>query len=189
MSDQPTNEQIQTASMILNNAGYNSLSALQIRLDMRDEIANFQKYLLGIETIIDVDDNGQAVEKQIVVGEALVNQRGFQSLMGWISFIMNKHTVMGNFLDEDWYGSYMCDLHKDVFCDLLINREDYGIKMKMLQPIHSKFMMCSRLVLTRPIGDKERNGMNNVTKVVENTQTNSMTKGGFMSGFLGGGKK
>lgn len=186
--ESPSNEQIQSAAMVLNNAGFNSASALQIRLDMRDEIQNFQKYLLGLETIVDVDEDGQPVERVIQNGERLVNEKGFQCLMGWISFIMNKHTVMGNFIDDKWYGDYMCDLHKDVWFDLLVNKQKYGIDINMLQPIHSKFMMCARLVLTRPIADKERNGMNNTTKIVENTNTNTASKGLFAS-ILGGGRK
>lgn len=188
--DQPTNEQVQSAAMVLNNAGFNSTSALQIRLDMRDEVRNFQTYLLGQETVIDVDENGEAVEKVVQVGEPMVNALGYQAMMGWIHSIINKHTIMGNFIDEEWYGNYMSDLHKDVWCDLLVNREAYGINIKKLQPIVHKYMMCVRLMLTRPIGDKERNGMNNVTKVVENQTTTMGSKGGgFMGVLLGGGKK
>jgi hypothetical protein len=184
-----TNEQVQSAAMMLNNAGFNSANALQIRLDMRDEVANFQKYLLGLETIVDINQDGDAVERVIQQGERLVNDYGFQALMGWISFIMNKHTVMGNFLDENWYGDYMCDLHMDIWSDLVINRRKYGIDINMLQSIHNKFMMCSRLLLTRPIGDKERNGMNNTTKIVENTQTNNQSRGLFSSFMGGSGRK
>lgn len=188
--DQPNNEQVQSAQMILNNAGFNSASALQIRLDMREEVASFQKYLLGLETIIEIDENtGEPVERIVQQGERLVNDKGFQCIMGWVSSIMNKHTVMGNFLDEKWYGEYMCDLHKDVWCDLIKNTDKFGIELSNLQGIHGKFMMCARLVLTRPIGDKERNGMNNTTRVVEN-QTTTNQGGGVFSGFFrGGGKK
>lgn len=188
--DQPTNEQVQSAAMVLNNAGFNSSSALQIRLDMRDEVRNFQTYLLGQETIMDVDERtGEPIEKIIQIGEPLVNALGYQCMMGWIHSIINKHTIMGNFIDEDWYGNYMSDLHKDVLCDLVVNRKAYGIDQRKLQPILHKYMMSVRLMLTRPIGDKERNGMNNVTKVVENTNTNTMPKNGFMGMMLGGGKK
>jgi hypothetical protein len=184
-----SNEQIQNAAMLLNNAGFNSANALQIRLDMSDEIARFQKYILGLETeIIEDKETGEIRERMIQSGEQLVNNLGFQTIMGWISFIINKHTIQGNFIDDDWYGSYMCDLHKDTYCDLMMNRKKYGIDIRQIDSIHAKFMMCTRLILTRPIGDKERLGMNNTTRIEERSVTNQGQRGLFGSGLFGGKK-
>ena len=188
MSENPSQEQISTAATILNNAGYNAASALQIRLDMREEISMLQTYLLGLQIVFEEDSEGNNHEVARPLGIPLVNDRGYQACMGWIqSVIMNKHTVMGNLIDDEWYGNYMCDLHKDVWFDLLVNRNDYGISIKMLQPIHSKLMMAARLILTRTIGDKERIGMNNTTRIEERTQTQAAKQGAF-SGFFGGKK-
>lgn len=189
---QPSQEQIMTAAQVMSNAGYNSASALQVRLDMDQQIAEFERYLLGVHTQVVVDElSGQPREVHYRVGEGLVNERGRMAIIGWLQIIANKHTVMGNFLDEDWYGRYMCDLHKDTWCDMMKNRVDYGIDLKKIQGIHSKFMMYVRLLLTRPIGDKERLGMNNTTKIQETTQNNSVQRGGGVFSGLGlfGGKR
>jgi hypothetical protein len=186
----PSQEQVISAGQIMTNAGFNSATALQIRLDLNDEVKEFQKYMLGIDTIIVEGENGEPVEKIIEIGEPMVNRLGAQSMMGWIKFITNKHTVQGNFLDDAWYGDYMCDLHKDVWDDLMVNREKYGIQIRQIRPLHSKFMMFSRLLLTRPIGDKERLGMNNTTRIQETNNSSQVQRGSFSGlGALFGGKR
>lgn len=173
--------------VMTSNQQFTNANALHIRLDMNDEIANFQKYILGVETIYVEGENGEPVQQVIKTGERVVNDLGFQSLMAWISFVINKHTVMGNFIDEDWYGRFMKDLHMDVWQDLIINRKRYGIDSKQVQSLQAKFMMCTRLILTRPIFDKERQGMNSTTRIEERSATVPL-KQGFFSGLPFGKK-
>lgn len=181
--NQPSQEQLNAAQTIMNNAGYNAANVVQMRLNMDPEIANFQKFLLGFDTYVDFDEKtGEPKEVLQRVGDPLVNNKGLQAIMHWAtSSFLNRHTVQGNFLDEDWYGVYMCDLYKDSFQDLLVNRINYGIEYTQLQPIHDRMIACARLILTRPIADKERLGMNNTTRIEERSQTNQMTKGGGFS--------
>jgi len=180
---------VNTQGVMMNNQQFTNANALALRLDMRDEVANFQKFILGLETVYIQDpETGETVQQTVQSGERVVNDLGFQSLMAWISFVLNKHTVMGNFIDEDWYGFFMKDLHMDVWQDLVINRVKYGIDTRQLQSLHSKFMMCTRLVLTRPIFDKERQGMNSTTRIEERSATVPL-KQGFFSGLPFMGKK
>lgn len=179
--------QYQNQGYSVSNLPYLTASALQIRLDLSQEIIEFQKYILGIEVYYEQTPDGPQ-EKIKRVGSKLVNDLGFQAFIGWITFVVNKHTMMGNFITENDYNKYLCDLHKDVWCDLVINRNEYGIDLRQLPALHAKFMMCARLVLTRPIFDKERQGMNVTTKIEERSQTSQTSKAGMFSGFFGGRK-
>jgi len=43
--------------VMMNNQQFTNANALALRLDMRDEIASFQKYILGLEVIYTSDPN------------------------------------------------------------------------------------------------------------------------------------
>ena len=189
MDDMSQMNNTNTQGMMMNNQQFTNASALAIRLDMRDEVANFQKYILGLDTIYVQDpETGETVEKIVQNGERLVNDLGFQSIMGWIAFAFNKHTVMGNFVDEDWYGQVMKNLMLDVGQDLIVNRVKYDIDSRQYQPILHKFEIMIASVLTRPLFDKERQGMNSTTRIEERSATVPL-KQGFFSGLPFMGKK
>jgi hypothetical protein len=171
----------------MNNQGFNSASALQIRLDTQGVIDNFQIYLRGkdVRTILD-EKTGKPKQVVLWSGEPIVNDNGYQAIMRWLNLTLNSQVIQGNLLDAEYFGEYMMNLRKDIAMDLMINRQKYGIHLRNYQGIIAGFSNCAYLILTRPLFNKERDGMNNTVKVSEtmNTQPSS----GWSIPFLGGKK-
>ena len=193
-SDPGFNPQNYSATQFqLNNQGFNSASALQIRMNPERIIQDFEIYLKG-KNVVQVQ-NPKTKQLEFVdlmggKGKAVVNDLGYQAVMGWLTMIMNNQVIQGNFLDESYFGEYLMNLRKDVAMDLIVNRRNYELDIREVEPLIAKFMNCSYLLLTRPLFNKERDGMNNTVKVVENSQTMPL-KTGMMSNipFFGGGRK
>lgn len=181
------NQSYKNFGMSSSNQGFNSAGALQIRLDT-SFLAEFEKYLLGVDTQIVQDDQGQFTEQVVWQGEAVVNTLGYQTVMQWMKIVINKTTLQGNFITEDDYGNFMCDVHRDVLEDLMTRRKDYGLNIRDLQPLLHKFMNCTRVVMTRQLFNKERDGMNNTMRVHETMQSQNNSKGFFSMPFFGGKK-
>lgn len=170
----------------MNNQGFNSASALQIRIDTDPLIERFQIYLRGkdIRTVMDEEGNS----KQVILwsGSPIVNDNGYQAVMSWITLIYSTHVIQGNFLDEQYFGTYLMNLRKDFFLDMMKNRHEYNIPIKEIEALSAKFCNCAYMLLTRPLFNKEREGMNNTTKTVESMQTNPGQ--GWSIPFFGGKK-
>jgi hypothetical protein len=187
MDVQPQQQQDYNAMQYqMNNQGFNSASALSIRLDTQGVIDNFQIYLRGKDVRTVMDSNGKPKSVILWSGEAIVNDNGFQAIMRWLNLTLNSQVIQGNLLDEDYFGDYMMNLRKDIAMDLMINRQKYGIHIRNYQGIVAGFSNCAYLILTRPLFNKERDGMNNTIKVSEtmNTQPSSS----WSIPFLGGKK-
>jgi hypothetical protein len=170
----------------VNNQGFNSASALQIRLDTQSVIDNFQIYLRGKDIRTVMNSDGKPEQITLWCGAPIVNDNGYQAVMRWLHLILNSQVIQGNLLDADYFGDYMMNLRKDFFMDLMINRGKYGIDLRNIQSLSDGFCSCAYLILTRPLFNKERDGMNNTVKVSEtmNTQPNQ----GWSIPFLGGKK-
>jgi len=96
-----------------------------------------------------------------LTSQAVVNDLGYQMIMRWVHLIFNAQVIQGNFIDENYFGEYMMNLRKDFVLDLMINRKRYDLALRDFPGVVSSFMNCAYLILTRPIFNKERDGMNN----------------------------
>lgn len=179
-------QNVQNYGYSINNQGYNSASALQTRLDT-SVVDEFEKYLRGEDVRLIQQDN-KLVQKTIWKGKRIVNDLGYQNIMQWFNVIINKATLQGNFITEEDYGDFMCDLHKDLTEVLLINRLRYDLAISDISNVVHQFTMCVRIILTRPIFNKERDGMNNTVRTQETVQTSS-SRPSFFNIPLMGGKK
>lgn len=184
LAQQQAAQNYQAQQYQINNSGFNSVGALQIRLDTQGVIDNFQIYLRGKDVRTIMDENGKPKNITLWSGEAIVNDNGFQAVMRWLHLTINAQMMMGNLLDEDYFGEYMMNLRKDVALDLMINRTKYGISIRNYEGLVASFMNCAYLILTRPLFNKERDGMNNTIKVQESVT--SQSQGGWSIPFLGG---
>jgi hypothetical protein len=188
-SSQPVDPNFQNYQMgQSSNLGFNSASALQIRLDTKPVIDEFEKYLKGIDTRIIQNDDGRLITQTVWQGKPIVNEYGHQAVMRWLNLIINTQTVQGNLIQEEDFGIYMCNLRKDIATDLMINRSRYGIAIRDFPGLMASFSNCSYLILTRTIFNKEREGMNNTTRIQETMQTQSQGGSWFSKPFFGGKK-
>lgn len=188
MSDGSETSNYQNSVNAATNQGFNQAGALAIRLDTRSVIDEFDKYLKGIDIRLTEDPStGKLIQQTVWKGKPIVNELGYQAVMRWINLIINTQTVQGNFLTEDLFGEYMCNLRKDLASDLMINRKRYALELREFPGLMASFSNCSYLILTRPIFNREREGMNNTTKIQETMQTQA-SNGGFSMPFFGGKK-
>ena len=184
LAQQQAAQNYQAQQYQINNSGFNSVGALQIRLDTQGVIDNFQIYLRGKDVRTVMNANGKPENITLWKGEAIVNDNGFQAVMRWLHLTINSQMMMCNLLDEDYFGEYMMNLRKDVALDLMINRTKYGISIRNYEGLVASFMNCAYLILTRPLFNKERDGMNNTVKVQESVT--SQPQAGWSIPFLGG---
>lgn len=172
-----------------NNALYNSVGVVQTRLNTDAVIAQFDTYLRGIETTVVQDQNGELVNKIVWQGKPIVNESGYQAIMQFINLVINAQTVQGNFLDEDYYGEYLCRLRKELTTDLMINRKRYGIDPRDFPGLMSRLMRIIEVFMTRPIQNGERNSYAATFKSIESLQTNPNKSSIWSTMNLMGGKK
>lgn len=170
-----------------NNAGYAFAGAIQIRLDTKSLVDEFDMYIRGVQTRMVQDADGRIINKTIWKGKPILNEIGYQSVMQWINAVINNQSVQGNFIDEEQYQNFLCRSRMDLATDLMINRERYGLDVKDYGGLISKLMRMVEVFMTRPIFNKERDSYANTIKSVESLQTNK-TSGGFSFPFMGGKK-
>lgn len=187
MAEPGAEQNFSSQGYITSNRDFNSASALQIRLDTRTIIEEFEKFLKGEDYTIVQNEKGELFKKTIWKGNPVVNSLGFQAVMRWINLIINTSTVQANFITEENFEDYMCNLRKDVALDLMNNRKKYGIDLNEYQGLMSSFMNCVFLILTRPIFNKEREGMNSTTRIQESNTQSQPNRGMF--NFPWGGRK
>ena len=176
-----------TTQFQANNMGFNSASALQIRLDTDTVKQSLAPYFKGAEyaTVMGNDNK----PKQVIIwkGSPMCNDKGFQAIMTWLHVCLNPQVMQGNMEDRDLFGLYMMNLHADITEDLMINRGDFGIPLRQVSKIIHNLTDLAYPVLTRTLYNKERDGMNNTVKVQETMQSNSGGSGWSIPFF--GGKK
>lgn len=172
----------------MNNQGFNSASALAIRLDFTTPLENFQMYLRGVEYRTIVGKNGKPELVQVFKGTPMVNDDGYQAVMSWYS-IINAQVVQGNFIDEEQLGMFMMHHRIGFFSDMMNNRRKYGINVNQIRALTDKYSDFVFPVLTRCLFNKEREGMNNTVRVQETMNSQSQSRGMFNIPFFGGGKK
>lgn len=181
-----TNGSYQNSGVSYNNQSFNSAGALEIRLDT-SVVGEFEKFLRGKDEQVVVNNNGEPSVISFWEGKPIVNSIGYQAIMQWMNIAINKASLQANFIQEQDYGNYLSDLHKDVLQDLMINRHRYGLHMKDFQAVLHKFMDCATIILTRPIFNEERKGMNNTTRIQETMQSHTANRG-FSIPLFGGRK-
>jgi hypothetical protein len=185
MSDE--NSTYNASQQQYNNLGFQATGALQIRLDTDKVKESFEIHLRGKSVQTIQDAKGKLMQVEIKIGEPLVNDVGLQAVMGWMDLVINAQVIQGNFITEEDFGEYMMNLRKDFEVDMMINRHSWGVSIRDFPGLSAKFMNCAYLILTRPIFNKERDGMNSTVRTVESVQ-NQTRGGGFSMPFFGGKK-
>ena len=184
MNEQQDNGNYNTFTQGFNNQGYNTSSALHLRLNPEPMLEQFKVYLSGRETITTEDGNGNAVTQVLWEGTPLVNERGFQSIMQTLSIIISTPAVQGNFIEPADYENYLCRCRKDIATDLMDNRKKYGINTSDYDAIISRMMRIIEVYMSRLIHDRERSSYANSLRVQESTHTQPSK--GFNIPFVGG---
>lgn len=136
-------------------------SFLQLKLDMQTLHRDIKQFLEGKETIISIDkETMQAYEHSKALGDAYANDEGVQNLYGTIKMIVNEHTVQGNTKDENNLRKFLEGIHEDLTKAVHRNWLSWKIQKNNREFIIDRIMAMTELVLSRTIGNKERESQN-----------------------------
>jgi len=159
-----------------NNSYFQSVSALQIRLDTSSVVRQLEMYLKGSREEVYSDNEGNIKTRMLKVGNPLVNNRGLQAIMKVIETVFNAQVVQGNF-NEDQYNLFLFRTRRDLAVDLMLNLNEYGIKEENYNGIITTIMRFVEPFMSRLVNNKERESYANTIKSVESNTTRPLKQG------------
>lgn len=141
----------------------NTSTSLQIRLAVKEELEKLEFFLRGLEPNTYYDTHLQINRVKLdKIGEPMVNKEGFRSIMGKARMLVNGAVFQGN-IEFREYLHQRRDIREEIADELIDNYEIWEIKRPSdLALIADTFMNIVEFVLTRPIGNKERDSFNNI---------------------------
>lgn len=150
----------------------NQFNVIKHRTDTEKFQDDFKTYLTGSKTITYQDEKGNIKTKKIVYGVAKANEAGIQGIMNFVSSAINPHTLQGNFpLDSKAfsvaYENHCYNLELDFIDMLMKNFNDWEINEYEYQSIIDTFMAAVKPIMSRCIGNEERNSYGETSTSVE----------------------
>lgn len=142
-----------------------------MRLSTDKLLSDLETQLKGIVIVPKlIDQNGitQYVEKKI--GEPKMNETGIQSIMFWISSVVNSATVQGNW-DFMQFGNFLYRNRRDLAILLSVNSSTWKVDDNYLEFLCDLIMNTLEAFLSRLKDNEERKSYVNTMKISE---TNTM---------------
>lgn len=167
----------------MSNIGYESLSALQIRLDTQPVLENIETFLKGKRIMYSKDQTGHIIAKIEEIGEPKANREGIQSILTILSSILNSQVVQGN-LDRATYEAYMENFHIDLATEIVTNCKKWGIKETDLNLIIDFVVNLVLPFMSRTINNEERNSY---ASTIKSFESRSESGGNFSIPFFTSG--
>lgn len=161
-----TTEQAQSNTQASTNQYYQSLSALQIRLDTKPILDDIRTFLVGSELVAQENEKGEIEYSELKTGQAKANPAGVQALMSILSATFNPQVVQGNF-DPKQYEQYIYDTHVSLIKIIVINSDNWAIQDDDIDVIVDFIMNLVQPFISRLIDNKEREGYSDTIKTVE----------------------
>lgn len=152
-------------------------SALQIRLDTTPLLDKIEVFLRGSFFVMGQDQDGKPIKHEIKCGERKANDKGIQSIVNFVSSIINPHVVQGNF-DKETYDSYICEVNTDIAVHIVTNCYVWEIDDNDIDVIIDFIMKLVIPFVSRLIDNKERESYISTLKTLE-TLTSEKKKEGF----------
>ena len=179
-----TTEQATGEQYISTNEGFQNQSALYIRLDTTPIINKLELYLNGMIEKVDINEIGEPIVVRRQIGKPKANDYGVQSIMSWVSNLLNAQVVQGNFKMHEDLGDFMQNISNDLTDYIHLNNKRFGIDMYEINGIIDVIMNPLYAFHTRLVGNKERESYAATIRTTEST--NTATRGGIrMPGFGG----
>ena len=150
------------------NYGHDDSSVVKIRLDPDGNLAKLEAGLLGAESNISYDDNGQPF---IVEGKSnpLCNSEGRRAILNYVSGIINTQGLQAFFKDVNHYDEYCKEVFTRFTYFLFINRVKWDIKTSNLSVICALVKDRIRITLTSAIGGKMLDSVSSTVRSVESS--------------------
>ena len=188
MNEQTQQNTIATSS---NNLGYNSASALSLRLNCEKLLTDIEDDLKGQRTVMRLKEDTETYYEQVEsVGEPLANEEGIRKIMSYFKTTINPQVVQGNFPSDGQGTSKMFDDFIEDFLitlldDVVANCWNWEIKEENIDSIINIARNMVIPFMTRLIDNKERESYEHTLTHKENNTVSNNEKGRF--NFLGGG--
>lgn len=171
MTENQDKEQVVTS-----NAGYNTASVLNLRLNTQPELDKIEEYLSGSRMQIVQNSEGNFVQVKAELGEPKLNREGVNQVLSFISSVFNSQNVQGNF-DDARYDSYIEEFNINLAGMLVENAAAFEISDESIEPICDFTMSLIVPFMTRTLYNKERDSYAQTLQHRENTTQTS--KGGI----------
>lgn len=164
------------------NSDYVNATIMQLRLDSKEVLDRLRLFLEGVRYSIEVDAEGNQVNKREQFTAPKCNKEGVNSLMSFLETKVNPQVVQGFFASDRngysiQYVDYICDVHESILQTIMMNMAAWEIKDEDMGLIIDTFMQMIEPFMTRLIGDGERNSYAQTMKVNENNTVKE--SGGF----------
>lgn len=164
------------------NQHYQSASALQIRLETQQLMENIELFLKGEKVVVSQDENNKIITQKVSLGKRLANAQGVQSILNYISCIVNPQVVQGNFPSDgqglsEMYYDYVEEVHVDFACNIVQNCYNWSIADEDLDVIIDFIMKLVIPFMTRLIDNEERKSYEATVKHIESSKISSAESG------------
>lgn len=138
---------------------YTDAQSLQIRLDTSRLIREIENFLKGKTTYTTVE--GDLIKEETLQnGFALMNQKGIQLVIMWVSSKINPMTVQGYIANRQDFNLFIADMYEDFTEGIYLNCVEWGMEDRNIRFLVSAVMDMIELFLSRTIENWERKLMN-----------------------------
>lgn len=142
----------QSQSLAIHDTSY-----MKLRLDTQALHKKILNFLEGKRSIVSYNNNtGEWVEGEEKNGEPLANERGVQSILSLVIMLVNEHTIQGNTKDKQDLNTHLYYIEDTLNDSIARNWKYWGIDKRMRDYLIDCIMHFVSLVLSRTIGNKER---------------------------------
>lgn len=163
------------------NSGYNSATALQVRLQTAELMEGIELFLRGSKIIVEQDEKGRYTSRKVPIGKPKANDLGIQALLNYISSVVNPQVVQGNFPADGQghstiYENYVMEIHMSLAMFLVNNCYNWEVDDDDIDVIIDFMMALVIPFMTRLIDNKERESYENTVRHVESSTVREPTQ-------------
>jgi hypothetical protein len=176
-------EREESNSIASSNEQFVSSTFIDLRLNTRDMLKDFENFLSAKRTFMEVDDEGRYVEIEKVIGKPLANQEGITALLNTILLRAHHHCVQGNF-DREHYWENLCKTRKEISSHMIMNCYQWGLEDNKLNYIIDTVLDFLEKVISRLIDNEERKSY--MQQFVSKESIVQDQKRGALQSFAGG---
>lgn len=158
---------------------YQQLTALQIRLDTTKILEDIELYLRGERSILQRNEkSGKIKATKVKTGEKKTNDLGVQSIMSFVTAIINPQAVQGN-IDEELYENFIYETHINLTTNIVVNCYNWKISDEDIDPIVDFIMSIVQLFVSRTINNKERDSYGESMRYIDSSSQKESKQGLF----------
>jgi len=151
------------------NGFHTSMNALQLRLNTQPLLDQLEVFLKGQRMVYTEGEGGRVITQTITLGKRKANDEGVQSIMNYVSALINPAVVQGNF-DAEHYDNFIYRCRLEITQDIVTNRGNYEIEGDYMNLIIDFIMALVEPYMSRLLDNKERESYVDTLKMIESSR-------------------